>query len=123
VLYAARFPQKVSAYVGSGQIGDWPAAEAASYAFAVAEAHRVNNRRALRKLLELGPPPYRAASVFRERTWLQRLDGQLRPRTLWKFGRIAVAGNESSVVDLPNQYRGFRFSMDAMWSKCRRSTW
>ena len=25
VLYAARFPEKVAAYVGSGQIGDWPA--------------------------------------------------------------------------------------------------
>ena len=31
VLYAARFPEKVAAYVGSGQIGDWPAAEQASY--------------------------------------------------------------------------------------------
>lgn len=115
VLYAARFPQKVIAYVGSGQIGDWPAAEAESYAFAVAEAQRRNNRRALRKLRELGPPPYPATSVFTERTWLQRLDGQMRPGTLWKFARIALAGNESLVVDLPNQYRGFRFSMDAMW--------
>lgn len=31
VLYAARFPEKVAAYVGSGQIGDWAAAESASY--------------------------------------------------------------------------------------------
>src|SRR5205085_6486016 len=35
VLYAARFPEKVAAYVGSGQIGDWPAAEAGSYAYAL----------------------------------------------------------------------------------------
>ena len=40
VLYAARFPEKVAAYVGSGQIGDWAAAESASYAFALAEAQR-----------------------------------------------------------------------------------
>ena len=31
-LYAARFPGKVEAYVGSGQIGDWAAAESATYA-------------------------------------------------------------------------------------------
>ena len=35
VLYAARFPEKVAAYVGCGQIDDWPAAEAASYEFAL----------------------------------------------------------------------------------------
>ena len=49
VLYAARFPEKVAAYVGSGQIGDWPAGESASYAFALAEAQRRGNRRAVRE--------------------------------------------------------------------------
>jgi pimeloyl-ACP methyl ester carboxylesterase len=28
VLYAARFPEKISVYVGAGQVGDWPASEA-----------------------------------------------------------------------------------------------
>jgi pimeloyl-ACP methyl ester carboxylesterase len=37
-LYAARFPERVAAYVGSGQIGDWEAGESASYAFTLAEA-------------------------------------------------------------------------------------
>lgn len=120
VLYAARFPGKVAAYVGSGQIGDWPAAESASYAFALAEAQRLNNRKAIKKLQAIGPPPYPASSVFAERTWLQRLDGQMRPRALWKFGRIALGGTESSIVDLPNQFRGFRFSMDAMWGEVSR---
>ena len=44
VLYAAQFPEKVAGYVGSGQIGDWAAGEAASYAFALAEAQRRRNR-------------------------------------------------------------------------------
>ena len=47
VLYAARYPEKVAAYVGSGQIGDWPAGESSSYAFVLAEAQRLNNRKAL----------------------------------------------------------------------------
>jgi pimeloyl-ACP methyl ester carboxylesterase len=50
VLYAARFPEKVAAYVGSGQIGDWPAGESSSYAFVLAEAQRLNNRKALKTL-------------------------------------------------------------------------
>jgi pimeloyl-ACP methyl ester carboxylesterase len=42
VLYAARFAEKVSAYVGSGQVGDTAAGESAWYAFALAEAARPN---------------------------------------------------------------------------------
>ena len=80
VLYAARFPEKVAAYVGSGQIGDWPAAEATSYEFALAEAQRLGNRRAIRKLQSIGPPPYSANAVFTERTWLSRFEGRMRPR-------------------------------------------
>jgi len=117
VLYASRFPQKVAAYVGSGQIGNWPAAESASYAFALAEAQRLNNRKALKALRAIGPPPYPATSVWKERTWLQRFEGQLRPRALWSMGRIALGGTESSLFDLPNLLRGFRFSLDAMWAE------
>jgi pimeloyl-ACP methyl ester carboxylesterase len=120
VLYATRFPGKVAAYAGSGQIGDWAEAEAGSYAYALAEAARLDNRKALKELRQIGPPPYPASSVFKERTWLQRFEGQLRPRALWKFGRIALGGTESSIFDLPNQLRGFRFSMDAMWSEVSR---
>jgi pimeloyl-ACP methyl ester carboxylesterase len=120
VLYASRFPKKMSAYVGSGQIGDWPAAESASYAFALAEARRLDNRKALKKLKAIGPPPYPATSVWTERTWLQRFEGQLKPRALWSMGRIALGGTESSVVDLPNLLRGFRFSLDAMWAEVSR---
>jgi len=117
VLYASRHPHRVAAYVGTGQIGDWPAAESASYALALDEAGRRNNRRALEGLRAIGPPPYPASSVFKERTWLQRLDGQLSPKALWKLGRIALGGAESSILDLPNQFRGFRFTMDAMWDE------
>ncbi len=117
VLYASRYPQRVAAYLGTGQIGDWSAAEAASYAYAIAEARRRNHRRALAGLHKIGPPPYPASSVFRERTWLQRLDGQLSPKALWRFGRIALGGAESSLLDVPRQFCGFRFSMNAMWKE------
>lgn len=60
VLYAARFPEKVSAYVGCEQIGDWPAAEAASYAYALGKAQRLGNAKAIADLRRIGPPPYSA---------------------------------------------------------------
>ncbi len=117
VLYAARFPEKVAVYVGSGQIGDWLASESSSYAFALVEAQRLNNRKALKELRAIGPPPYSASSVWTERTWLQRFEGQLGARALWNMGRIVLGGPESSIFDLPNLLRGFRFSLDAMWAE------
>jgi pimeloyl-ACP methyl ester carboxylesterase len=117
VLYAARFAEKVATYVGSGQIGDAAAGEAASYAFALAEAQRLDNRKALDELRAIGPPPYRVSSLWTERMWLQRFEGQLKLRALWKTGRILLGAPESSIFDLPNVVRGFRFSLDAMWAE------
>jgi pimeloyl-ACP methyl ester carboxylesterase len=120
VLYGARFPGKVALYVGSGQIGDWGAGEQASYAFALAEAERRGNRRAVRKLRAIGPPPYPAGAVFTERTWVVRFEGGMRPRALWKVGRAVLGARESSILELPNAMRAFRFSMDAMWAEVSR---
>lgn len=120
VLYAARFPRKVAAYAGSGQIGDWPAAESSSYSFALAEAQRLDDRKALKELRAIGPPPHTARSLWTQRTWLQRVEGQLGVRSVWNFGRIFLGRPESSIFDLPNILRGFRFSLDAMWGEVSR---
>jgi len=120
VLYAARFPEKVAAYVGSGQIGDSVAGESASYAFALAEAQRLGKRRAQEKLRAIGPPPHTAESLWLQRTWLSRLEGRMAPRAMWKLGRAVLAGKESSIFDLVKTMRGFRFSLSAMWSEVSR---
>ena len=115
VLYCARFPHKVAAYVGSGQIGDWQAGEALSYAYAFETAQRRRNRRALKALRAIGPPPHGAKALFTERTWLQILDGQLRPRALWNIGRVVLGAPESSIFELPATFRAFRSTLDVMW--------
>jgi pimeloyl-ACP methyl ester carboxylesterase len=114
VLYAARFPEKVAAYVGSGQIGDLQAGEASSYAFALAEAQRLDHRKALEQLRAIGPPPHTARSLRTEQMWLLRFDGRLEARALWEMGRILLGRPEASILDLPNLLRSFRFSIDAM---------
>lgn len=120
VLYAARFPDKVAAYVGSGQYGDWAAAEAASYAIALAAARARNHRKAEKALRAVGPPPYGADRLLMERTWLQRLEGQLRPKALWTMSRLILGAPEYSVFDLPKIVCGFRFSLRAMWDEVSR---
>jgi pimeloyl-ACP methyl ester carboxylesterase len=120
VLYAARFPDKVAAYAGSGQIGDWQAGEALSYAFVLAEAQRLANRKALKELRAIGPPPHSAGSLWTQRMWLNRIEGHLSARSMWDLARIFLGGPESSVFDLPNMVRGFRFSIDVMWAEVSR---
>ena len=120
VLYAAREPNKVAAYVGSGQIGDWAAGEAASYAYALAEARRVGDAKLLAKLHRIGAPPYDAKSVFVERSCLAKLDGQMTWTNLLSMARVALEGPEQSLADLPNLIRGFRWSLDVMWSDVSR---
>jgi pimeloyl-ACP methyl ester carboxylesterase len=116
-LYASRFPEKVAAYVGSGQYGDAAAGEAASYAFALAEAQHQGNWKALRALREIGPPPHTAEQLMVERTWVMRLEGGLR-RLGWRnLARIAIGVPESSLLDLPRTIRAFQFSLRAMWTE------
>lgn len=115
VLYAARLPHKVAAYVGSGQIGDWATAETASYAYALTAAQRRGDRWALRKLLGIGPPPYDADAVWTERTCLSHLEGRLRPTALWHLGRIMLGAPESSLGDAIRNMRAFPKTLGAMW--------
>jgi pimeloyl-ACP methyl ester carboxylesterase len=120
VLYAGRFPEKVAAYVGSGQYGDVAAGHAASYAYALDEAQRRGNRRALRQLREIDPPLYKPDQLWTERTWVMRFEGGMRPSALWKIARASIGAPESSLLDLPRTMRGFRFSLDAMWPETSR---
>ena len=116
-LYASRFPQKVSVYIGCEQIGDSVASEAASYALALAEAMRRNHPKALAQLRAIGPPPYDARSLWIERTWHHRFDGQMKLRALGRFARGFFGYPEASIRDVANTVRGFRFTLDAMYAE------
>ena len=59
-IYAARYPEKVAAYVGIAQIADVPAGRHLSYEFAISEATKRGNSSAVSELEAIGPPPYQA---------------------------------------------------------------
>ena len=69
------------------------------------------------KLRAIGPPPHPAKSVFVERRVVTRLTGQMRLGILWNAGRALFGRPESSIFDLPNLFRGFGFTLDAMWAE------
>jgi pimeloyl-ACP methyl ester carboxylesterase len=67
VMMAQRRPDLFRAYVGTGQITDMPRNEPATYRLAVERARTKANTRALRKLQDLGAPPYP-----RSQTWIAK---------------------------------------------------
>lgn len=115
VLYAARFPEKVSAYVGTGQVADWPEGERLSYQWALAEAERKGWRRATNALRAIGPPPYSVAALWVQRNWLARLEGGMSPRALLRMLRMVLGVPESSPFEVRGIFRALRWSMEAMW--------
>lgn len=119
-LYAARHPEKVCAYVGTGQIGDLQASELSSYAFVLEEAKRRNNRKALKQLDAIGKPPYTSKSVGVQRRWLMRFVGLMRGKSFWQVFRVLRSSPESSLVLLPNMIRGVLFSLRTLWPQVSR---
>jgi pimeloyl-ACP methyl ester carboxylesterase len=114
-LYAARFPEKVALYVGCAQIGDSQRSEALSYAIALDAARRAGHHKATRALLAIGPPPHDGKRLWIERVWLNRLEGAMKPKALWKLGRVLLADKEHSIFDAFTTFRALRWTLDAMW--------
>ena len=75
-LAAARRPDLVSALVAVSMDVDGPAAENSAYRFALAAAHARNNRRAIRQLEAIGPPPHLEPRQFATRArWAANFGG------------------------------------------------
>jgi pimeloyl-ACP methyl ester carboxylesterase len=122
VIYAARRPERVAAYVGAGQVADMAASEAASYAFVLAEAERRNHKRALRDLKAIGPPPLDEKAIGRQRRWLMALGGATGPGfSLAKLAWRALRSPEASPLDLVRLLQGSLFSIRHMLDELERA--
>jgi len=73
---AARRPELVAALVAAGMDIDMPAAESNAYAFALGAARQRGNRRAIRQLEAIGPPPHTTRKQFTTRArWVANYGG------------------------------------------------
>jgi pimeloyl-ACP methyl ester carboxylesterase len=116
VLYAERHPEKVAAYVGVGQVADMVASEAASYAFALAEAEKRGHKAAIKALTAIGPPPHDPKSIVVQRRWLMAFGGGFGPhlslpKLLWRM----VSAPEGSVLDIQRLLKGSDISLKPLW--------
>jgi pimeloyl-ACP methyl ester carboxylesterase len=84
---AVRRPELVAALVAAGMDIDIPAAENNAYAFALNAARRCGNRRAIRQLEAIGPPPHTTVKQFTTRA-----------RWAANFGGVATNANFNSAL-------------------------
>jgi pimeloyl-ACP methyl ester carboxylesterase len=84
---AAQRPELVAALVAAGMDIDVPAAEDNAYAFALDAARQRGNRRAIRQLEAIGPPPHTTVKQFNTRA-----------RWVANFGGVATNANFNSLL-------------------------
>lgn len=117
--YVAAHPDKVSGYIGTGQISDMAANETYSYAFALAEARRLGNDTAIAQLTDIGAPPYGVDETLIQREWLTEFGGGLTRdgRSQLNLAWTALSVPEFNLLDLINLVRSALFSMGHLWDQ------
>lgn len=115
-LYASRHPEKVAAYVGVAQMADTAQARRLSYAFALSEAQKRENAKALSELQEIGPPPYASVDdMLTVGTWVERFGGMFHgDLSTGKLIWAALGTDEANLVDLVKFGQGNRFSLEQL---------
>ena len=120
VIYASRFPDKVAAYVGVGQVADMREGERLSYEYARSEARRRENRGAARALERIGEPPHTVDEMLTSRKWVERFGGSFHENlSTAKLIWAALGTDEANLIDLIKFGQGNRFSLEHLWSEFR----
>ncbi len=118
-LVAARHPELIRAVVCVGLDVQFDVAERVAYEFALEQATRRGNQRALRELRRLGPPPHVNSKRFNVRAkWVTNFGGAHRQATytrlLLKTLRQLVRSRDYTLSDVVGTLRGMRFVQDQL---------
>ncbi len=122
MLAVARRPDLFSAYVGIGQFSNAAEGEGLSYAWTLEQAQRSLDSAAVKKLTEIGPPPYTGsnwrAKFMTERRLLGRYGGEYHGSRSGAFGvvfRNVIFSREYTLRDRINVFRGIFQSVQALF--------
>jgi pimeloyl-ACP methyl ester carboxylesterase len=120
-LTAARYPELYHCYVGIGQVAAQLQGETLSYQWTLRQARARGNRRAVRALEAMGPPPYHGnwqRSTIIQRGYLARFGGEVHGSRTGAAGLVLgglLWSREYTLADRINVLRGIRGSMRLLW--------
>jgi pimeloyl-ACP methyl ester carboxylesterase len=118
-LVASRHPELIRAVVCVDLDVQVDVAERIAYKFALQQATRLSNKRALRELRRIGLPPHLESKTFSTRVrWVTNFGGVNRQETytrlLLKLLRQLVLSRDYTLSDLVGTLRGIRFAQDQL---------
>jgi pimeloyl-ACP methyl ester carboxylesterase len=116
ILTVSRYPELFCAYVGTGQLVDASENDAISYQFTLDKARESGNKKAIRQLEEIGPPPYDYKRLIIQRKWLDRFGGVYQSPNASKGSllKLALTSPDYSLMDFFRYFRGTLFSLKYM---------
>lgn len=128
-IYAYRYPEKVAAYVGIGQVANFAEDERVSYQWALDQAVQRDDRRAIAQLRAMSPGPKSVDDELGLGEWVEKFGGSLRqgPST-GKLIWAALSTDEAGLWDLARFGQGNKFSLESLrpeyskldLTRCRR---
>jgi pimeloyl-ACP methyl ester carboxylesterase len=122
LLAVSRRPDLFSAYIGIGQMSRMAESESLSYEWTLQQARRAKDTSSLKKLAEIGPPPYTGnnwqSKFMTERRILGKFGGEYYGSRIGAFGVVLknlVFSREYTMVDRINFFRGIFESVKALY--------
>ncbi len=121
---AHRHPEKIAAYVGFGQVVDGAKNEEISYDFAMAEAVKAGDEKAIATLKKVGPPVsgvYKGGfdGMMAQRRVMMKYGGYSRNKKKRSYFSSFVVpvlrSGEYSVRDLYGLIKGYKYVLTEMW--------
>ena len=116
--HISRRPETVAVYIGVAQVTHQLNSEHESYAWVMNRAEELGDKKALESLQAIGPPPWRADQLLKQRNHLFRLNGfyARRPSPL-RYFRELLSTPETGWADLIPMFKGMPWSIGHLWEE------
>lgn len=123
MLAAARRPELYSAYIGIGQVSNMAESERISYEWTLEQAREKKDSAAVKKLEEIGEPPYSGAwqkKFMTQRRLLGKFGGEYYGSKNGAFGVVfknLIVSTEYTLTDRINFFRGIFGSVALLFTE------
>ena len=124
VLLSQRYPERIAAYVGMGQLVDLEENEDLAYKFVWDEANRLGDKKALKDLTRIGKPvngSYGSLdNLITQRNYMTKYGGGAynQKENIWKSVIIPVlVSPEYTLFDLLRYARGSFYCLEQLWDE------
>jgi len=118
---ANKYPAYYYAFIAVGQVGDQERSEKISYDFVLSRARELKDRKAVRTLEKIGPPPYADPKeaidkMMTERKYVIRYGGAVKKGNFYPQAiKPIIFCKEYNLIDKINYLKGMKFTRNYLW--------